>query len=246
MEQREAVIESTFDYSSFAILMLVLAIVFIVITLIRYKVKKRKPMVLLVISGILVLATIVFFILGHFFGGESEEIDLNQAKEQARIAENIQNNKIDHVLEDIDKLYPPNDTKDSTNLFNRDNLIWNYYMQIGDEENIKKMADEISKIISKDDEVRNFGVKETKEYFRILDNIQNNKLETVLKDIDDLYPSDYSTDYKAGERFELLWNYYNKIGDKKMKKQMLEDAVQKDSLKNEIRVKRILKENTSK
>ena len=89
----QSTIQYVFDYSSFAILMLVLAIIFIVITLIRYKVKKRKPIILLVISGIFVLATIGFFILGHFFGVESEKIDLNQAKEQARIAENIKNNK---------------------------------------------------------------------------------------------------------------------------------------------------------
>ena len=56
-------------------------------------VKKKKPMVLLVISGVFVLVAIVFFILGHFFGIKSEKIDLNQIKEQARIAENIQNNK---------------------------------------------------------------------------------------------------------------------------------------------------------
>lgn len=141
MEQREAVIESTFDYSSFAILMLVLAIVFIVITLIRYKVKKEKPMVLSVISGILVLATIVFFILGHFFGIESGEIDMNQAKEQARIAENIQNNKVDHVLEDIDKLYPKDEVK-GTNASNRFVLLWNYYKKIGDTKKEKELINE--------------------------------------------------------------------------------------------------------
>ena len=54
----QSTIQYVFDYSSFAILMLVLAIIFIVITLIRYKVKKRKPIILLVISGIFVLATI--------------------------------------------------------------------------------------------------------------------------------------------------------------------------------------------
>ena len=58
MELEESAIELTFAYSRFAILMLVLAIIFIVITLIRYKVKKRKPIILLVISGIFVLATI--------------------------------------------------------------------------------------------------------------------------------------------------------------------------------------------
>lgn len=56
----QSTIQYVFDYSSFAILMLVLAIIFIVITLIRYKVKKRKPIILLVISGIFVLATIGF------------------------------------------------------------------------------------------------------------------------------------------------------------------------------------------
>ena len=106
MELEESVIESTFAFSRFASLMLVLAIVFIVISLIQYKIKKKRTKVLSVISGILVLVAIVFFILGHFFGIESEKIDLNQIKEQARIAENIQNNKVDHVLEDIDKLYP--------------------------------------------------------------------------------------------------------------------------------------------
>lgn len=67
MELEESVIESTFAFSRFASLMLV-------------------------------LATIVFFILGHFFGVESEKIDLNQAKEQARIAENIQKIKLTMCL----------------------------------------------------------------------------------------------------------------------------------------------------
>ena len=111
MELEESVIESTFAFSRFASLMLVLAIVFIVISLIQYKIKKKRTKVLSVISGILVLVAIVFFILGHFFGIESEKIDLNQIKEQARIAENIQNNKVDHVLEDIDKIYQKDEVK---------------------------------------------------------------------------------------------------------------------------------------
>lgn len=62
----QSTIQYVFDYSSFAILMLVLAIIFIVITLIRYKVKKRKPTVLLVISSMLVLATIGIFCTWSF------------------------------------------------------------------------------------------------------------------------------------------------------------------------------------
>lgn len=130
MELEESVIESTFAFSRFASLMLVLAIVFIVISLIQYKIKKKRTKVLSVISGILVLVAIVFFILGHFFGIESEKIDLNQIKEQARIAENIQNNKVDHVLEDIDKLYPKDEVK-GMDASNRFVLLWNYYKKIG-------------------------------------------------------------------------------------------------------------------
>ena len=98
MELEESVIESTFAFSRFASLMLVLAIVFIVISLIQYKIKKKRTKVLSVISGILVLVAIVFFILGHFFGIESEKIDLNQIKEQARIAENIKTIKLTMCL----------------------------------------------------------------------------------------------------------------------------------------------------
>lgn len=141
MELGESVIESTFAFSRFASLMLVLGIVFIVITLIRYKVKKRKPMVLSVISGILVLVAIVFFVLGHFFGIESEKIDLNQIKEQVRIAENIQNNKVDHVLEDIYKLYPKDEVK-GMDASNRFVLLWNYYKKIGDTRKAKELINE--------------------------------------------------------------------------------------------------------
>ena len=42
MELEESVIESTFAFSRFASLMLVLAIVFIVISLIQYKIKKKR------------------------------------------------------------------------------------------------------------------------------------------------------------------------------------------------------------
>ena len=121
--------------------MLVLAIVFIVISLIQYKIKKKRTKVLSVISGILVLVAIVFFILGHFFGIESEKIDLNQIKEQARIAENIQNNKVDHVLEDIDKLYPKDEVK-GMDASNRFVLLWNYYKKIGDTRKAKELINE--------------------------------------------------------------------------------------------------------
>lgn len=141
MELEESVIESTFAFSRFASLMLVLAIVFIVISLIQYKIKKKRTKVLSVISGILVLVAIVFFILGHFFGIESEKIDLNQIKEQARIAENIQNNKVDHVLEDIDKLYPKDEVK-GMDVSNRFVLLWNYYKKIGDTRKAKELINE--------------------------------------------------------------------------------------------------------
>ena len=141
MELEESVIESTFAFSRFASLMLVLAIVFIVISLIQYKIKKKRTKVLSVISGILVLVAIVFFILGHFFGIVSEKIDLNQIKEQARIAENIQNNKIDHVLEDIDKLYPKDEVK-GMDASNRFVLLWNYYKKIGDTRKAKELINE--------------------------------------------------------------------------------------------------------
>lgn len=141
MELEESVIESTFAFSRFASLMLVLAIVFIVISLIQYKIKKKRTKVLSVISGILVLVAIVFFILGHFFGIESEKIDLNQIKEQARIAENIQNNKVDHVLEDIDKLYPKDEVK-GMHASNRFVLLWNYYKKIGDTRKAKELINE--------------------------------------------------------------------------------------------------------
>lgn len=141
MELEESVIESTFAFSRFASLMLVSAIVFIVISLIQYKIKKKRTKVLSVISGILVLVAIVFFILGHFFGIESEKIDLNQIKEQARIAENIQNNKVDHVLEDIDKLYPKDEVK-GMDASNRFVLLWNYYKKIGDTRKAKELINE--------------------------------------------------------------------------------------------------------
>ena len=247
--KQEAQAISTFDYTSTAVLILVIAIIFIVISLIRYKVKKKKPMVLLVISGVFVLATIVFFILGHFLNTETE-VDLEKVKENSQIAQNIQNNKVDHVLEDIDKLYPENDVKDAMDRYNRYNLIWNYYMQIGDDNNIKKASDNLNKVVSEnaevfEDEINKANIEETNEYFRILDNIQKNNLSNVLKDIDKLYPSeDSETDYKTGERFELLWNYYKKINDTQKIKQMLEDGAQQASLKNEIRVKRILEEES--
>lgn len=139
--KQEAQVISTFDYTSTAVLILVIAIIFIVISLIRYMVKKKKPMVLLVISGVFVLVAIVFFILGHFLGIKSEKIDLNQIKEQARIAENIQNNKVDHVLEDIDKLYPKDEVK-GMDASNRFVLLWNYYKKIGDTRKAKELINE--------------------------------------------------------------------------------------------------------
>ena len=84
---------------------------------------------------------IVFFVLGHFFGIESEKIDLNQIKEQVRIAENIQNNKVDHVLEDIDKLYPKDEVK-GMDASNRFVLLWNYYKKIGDTRKAKELINE--------------------------------------------------------------------------------------------------------
>lgn len=66
---------------------------------------------------------------------------MNQIKEQARIAENIQNNKIDHVLEDIDKLYPKDEVK-GMDASNRFVLLWNYYKKIGDTRKAKELINE--------------------------------------------------------------------------------------------------------
>ena len=105
---------------------------------------KKKTAILLVICSIVVLAMILLFVLGSLGGNKATKTDLNVAKEQARIAENIQNNKLDHVLEDIDKLYPPNQLSESEES-GRFILLWNYYKKTGDTQKKKQLVEDASK-----------------------------------------------------------------------------------------------------
>lgn len=89
------------DYKSLAVLPFIVFLVVFIISLIRLKVKKKKPTVLWIISGVFLVGAIILFVIGNIFSTTNDSSP-EEAKEHYRIAMNIQDNKLDHVLEDID------------------------------------------------------------------------------------------------------------------------------------------------
>ena len=55
------------DYKSLAVLPFIVFLVVFIISLIRLKVKKKKPTVLWIISGVFLVGAIILFVIGNIF-----------------------------------------------------------------------------------------------------------------------------------------------------------------------------------
>ena len=128
------------DYKSLAVLPFIVFLVVFIISLIRLKVKKKKPTVLWIISGVFLVGAIILFVIGNIFSTTNDSSP-EEAKEHYRIAMNIQDNKLDHVLEDIDKLYPDDGNLDEMQKESRFILQLNYYIKSKDDGSEKKFLE---------------------------------------------------------------------------------------------------------
>ena len=85
--------------------------------------------------------------------------------------------------------------------------------------------------------------QEHDEYFRISSSINNGKFEHILSDIDKLYPtSDELDSTKQSNRFILLRLYYEKTGNTKKEKKLLDDTKKNSSIMNDEIIKSIVDE----
>lgn len=125
----------------------VIFLILLIIYLFRHKRQKNisKPLRVIVWgTGILTLALLA---VSCFLPGDTQPNEINQ-KEQTeffRISSAISNGKFDHILSDIDTLYPPTKSLDSTNQSNRFILLRLYYEKTGNTKKEKQLLEETKK-----------------------------------------------------------------------------------------------------
>ena len=122
-------------------------LILMIIYLFRHKRKKNisKPLRIIVWgTGILTLVLLAF---SCFMPEDTQSNKISQ-KEQTeffRISTAINNGKFDHILSDIDTLFPPTKNLDSTRQDNRFILLRLYYEKTGDTKKEKQLLEETQK-----------------------------------------------------------------------------------------------------
>lgn len=122
-------------------------LILMIIYLFRHKRKKNisKPLRIIVWgTGIL---TLVLLAVSCFMPEDTQSNKISQ-KEQTeffRISTAINNGKFDHILSDIDTLFPPTKNLDSTRQDNRFILLRLYYEITGDTKKEKQLLEETQK-----------------------------------------------------------------------------------------------------
>ncbi|MFR7539246.1 MAG: hypothetical protein ACLUX8_10855 [Clostridium sp.] len=126
---------------------LTIFLILMIIYLFRHKRKKNisKPLRIIVWgTGIL---TLVLLAVSCFMPEDTQSNKISQ-KEQTeffRISTAINNGKFDHILSDIDTLFPPTQNLDSTRQDNRFILLRLYYEKTGDTKKEKQLLEETQK-----------------------------------------------------------------------------------------------------
>lgn len=126
---------------------LTIFLILMIIYLFRHKRKKNisKPLRIIVWgTGIL---TLVLLAVSCFMPEDTQSNKISQ-KEQTeffRISTAINNGKFDHILSDIDTLFPPTQNLDSTRQDNRFILFRLYYEKTGDTKKEKQLLEETQK-----------------------------------------------------------------------------------------------------
>ena len=99
----------------------------------------------------------------------------------------------------------------------------------------------VSCFLPEDTQSNKLNQKEQKEFFRISTAINNGKFDHILSDIDTLFPPTKNLDSaKQDNRFILLRLYYEKTGDTKKEKQLLEETKKDTSMMSDEVIKKIV------
>ncbi len=112
---------------TYCFLAFIVFLIILIIYMFHHKKKKEisKPFVCFMGIGFIALALlIVACLLPEFLAKQEHD-------EYFRISSSINNGKFEHILSDIDKLYPPSDELDSTKQSNRFILLRLYYEKTG-------------------------------------------------------------------------------------------------------------------
>ena len=96
-------------------------------------------------------------------------------------------------------------------------------------------------ILPADNQDENLSKQESTEYYRISTAINNGKFDHILSDIDTLFPPTKNLDStRQDNRFILLRLYYEKTGDTKKEKQLLEETKKNTSMMSDEVIKKIV------
>ena len=99
----------------------------------------------------------------------------------------------------------------------------------------------VSCFMPEDTQSNKISQKEQTEFFRISTAINNGKFDHILSDIDTLFPPTKNLDStRQDNRFILLRLYYEKTGDTKKEKQLLEETQKDTSMMNDEVIKKIV------
>lgn len=125
-------------------------IVFLILLIIylftHKKTKGTKKPFRFVVWGVGIL-TIALFAAACILPADNQDESLSkqESTEYYRISTAINNRKFDHILSDIDKLFPPNKDLNSIRQTNRFMLLRLYYEKTGDTKKEKQLLTETSK-----------------------------------------------------------------------------------------------------
>lgn len=96
-------------------------------------------------------------------------------------------------------------------------------------------------ILPADNQDESLSKQESTEYYRISTAINNGKFDHILSDIDKLFPPTKNLDStRQDNRFILLRLYYEKTGDTKKEKQLLEETKKNTSMMSDEVMKKIV------
>ena len=99
----------------------------------------------------------------------------------------------------------------------------------------------VSCFLPEDTQSNKISQKEQTEFFRISTAINNGKFDHILSDIDMLFPPTKNLDStRQDNRFILLRLYYEKTGDTKKEKQLLEETKKDTSMMSDEVIKKIV------
>ena len=129
----------------YCFLSFIVFLILLIIYLFRHKKKKdTKKSFRFVVWGVGIL-TIALFAAACLLPADDGNLSKQESTEYYRISTAINNGKFDHILSDIDKLFPPTKNLDSTRQDNRFILLRLYYEKTGDTKKEKQLLEETKK-----------------------------------------------------------------------------------------------------